>query len=75
VAHIEQLENVQLPSREQARRERQELRVMDGGSPLLEGGDSLANRVLERGGASGTAPLHRSRWNNGIVQKVTFLAK
>lgn len=47
---IEQLEIVQPPSREQARRDRLELRVMDGGSPLLEG-DSLADRCWRGGGS------------------------
>lgn len=37
--------------------------------------ESLADRVLERVGNSRIDPLHRIRWNTGIVQKVTFLAK
>ncbi|WP_156114717.1 hypothetical protein [Paenibacillus sp. FSL R5-0345] len=54
MAHIKQLEIIQLPSREQAERDHLELRVMNGGSPLMEG-ESLADRMLERG-LGGTAP-------------------
>ncbi|WP_419885778.1 hypothetical protein [Paenibacillus sp. B-A-8] len=55
MAHIKQLEIIQLPSREQAERDHLELRVMNGGSPLMEG-ESLADRMLERG-HGGAAPI------------------